>query len=354
MFGLGGGKKLPKPSEIVKNTKDSLVALEKSAGNPKAIEKANEDLSKALAAMKITLYGDAEHEPNEDNVVALANDVYSCDLIPSLLSNLGKYDFESKKDVVSIFNNLLRRQVGSKSSDQNASRSGTFASSSRFPTVEYICRSPAILDILATGYENPDTALNSGAMLRECVRHESLTKTVVNSPNLWKYFKYVEVANFDIASDAFGTFKELLTKHKPLVAEFLEKNYEDFFKNYTLLLNSTNYVTRRQSLKLLGELLLDRANFNIMTKYISDQSNLKLMMTLLRDKSRSIQFEAFHVFKVFVANPNKPLPILNILVKNKDKLIAFLNNFHNDKDDEQFNDEKAFLLKQIQQLPTPQ
>jgi len=127
----------------------------------------------------------------------------------------------------------------------------------------------------------------------------------------------------------------------------------NFFENYTTLLNSPNYVTRRQSLKLLGELLLDRANFNIMTKYISDQQNLKLMMTLLRDKSRNIQFEAFHVFKVFVANPNKPPPILSILSKNKDKLVAFLSNFHNDKEDDQFNDEKAFLLKQIQQLPAP-
>lgn len=36
-----------------------------------------------------------------------------------------------------------------------------------------------------------------------------------------------------------------------------------------------------------------------MTKYIADAENLKLMMNLLRDKSRNIQFEAFHVFKVF-------------------------------------------------------
>jgi calcium binding protein 39 len=77
--------------------------------------------------------------------------------------------------------------------------------------------------------------------------------------------------------------------------------------------------------------LLDRANFNVMTKYISDQQNLKLMMNLLRDKSKNIQFEAFHVFKVFVANPNKARPILDILTKNKDKLIAFLSNFHNEK-----------------------
>jgi calcium binding protein 39 len=310
-----------------------LTALEKSAGNAKNAEKANEELSKALAGMKVTLYGDSEHEPNQDNVVALANDIYSSELIPAILSNMAKYDFEAKKDVVAIFNNLLRRQVGSRS-----------------PTVEYICRNTPILDMLATGYDNPDIALNAGAMLRECTRHESLTKLVIYSPNLWKYFKYVEVANFDMASDAFATFKEILTKHKPLVAEFLEKNYDQFFEHYTGLLNSSNYVTRRQSLKLLGELLLDRANFNIMTKYISDQPNLKLMMMLLRDKSRSIQFEAFHVFKVFVANPNKPPPILNILVKNKEKLISFLNNFHNDKDDEQFNDEKGILLATLEKL----
>jgi len=183
-FGLGGGKKLPRPAELVKHCRDSLSSLEKSTGNPKLAEKANEELSKALAGMKITLYGDAEHEPNQESVSALANDIYSTDLIGLLLSNLGKYDFEAKKDVVSIFNNLLRRQLGSKS-----------------PTVDYICRNTAILDALATGYESSDTALNAGAMLRECCRHETLTKLVVYSPNLWKYFKYVEVANFDIASD---------------------------------------------------------------------------------------------------------------------------------------------------------
>lgn len=105
-----------------------------------------------------------------------------------------------------------------------------------------------------------------------------------------------------------------------------------------------------------------------MTRYISSADNLKLMMNLLRDKSRNIQFEAFHVFKVFVANPHKTRPIVDILVKNQDKLIHFLGNFHNDRqgkfiicfrigwhtyfilDDEQFNDEKAFLIKQIQEL----
>ena len=57
-------------------------------------------------------------------------------------------------------------------------------------------------------------------------------------------------------------------------------------------------MTKRQSLKLLGEILLDRANFAVMTRYIANDANLKMMMNLLRDKSKNIQFEAFHVFKV--------------------------------------------------------
>lgn len=104
-----------------------------------------------------------------------------------------------------------------------------------------------------------------------------------------------------------------------MVAEYLEENYDrvsprsplalsaalltfdsclKFFSSYALLVQSTNYVTKRQSLKLLGEILLDRTNFKVMTRYIANEDNLKIMMNLLKDRSKNIQFEAFHVFKV--------------------------------------------------------
>ncbi|KNC87135.1 calcium-binding protein 39 [Sphaeroforma arctica JP610] len=277
-----------------------------------------------------------ESEANPQLVVQLAQEVYNTDLLLLLVNNLASFEFEAKKDAAQIFNNLLRRQVGT-----------------RFPTVEYICQREAILFVLVQGYESDqnDIALNCGLMLRECIKHEALTKIVLNSSLLFQFFTYVELPTFDVAADAFATFKELITRHKVVVAEVLEAKYEEFFKHYDNLLDSSNYVTRRQSLKLLGEILLDRANFNIMTRYICGPENLKRMMNLLRSKSRNIQFEAFHVFKVFVANPNKPEPILNILLKNKEKLVDFLNKFHNDRtDDEQFNDEKAYLMKQIQNL----
>jgi calcium binding protein 39 len=83
-----------------------------------------------------------------------------------------------------------------------------------------------------------------------------------------------------------------------MVAQYLEANFDRMFTMYNSLILSNNYVTKRQSLKLLGEILLDRANYAVMTQYISHESNLKMMMNFLRDKSRNVQFEAFHVFKV--------------------------------------------------------
>lgn len=134
-------------------------------------------------------------------------------------------------------------------------------------------------------------------------------------------FEKVDRSNFEVASDAFSTFRDLLTRHKAMVSGYLWEHYADFFGAFKKLLQSSNYVTRRQSLKLLGELLLDRSNIRVMLKYVSDVTNLMQMMMLLKDTSRSIQFEAFHVFKVFVANPNKPAAIQEVLANNKEKLL---------------------------------
>jgi len=289
--------------------------------------------------MKQLLFGNESDQQSDIVLAQLSQEMYNTGLLLALLRNLHRIDFEGKKDAVQIFNSILRRQIGT-----------------RTPTVEYICTKPDIIFTLCRGYEQQEIALNCGTMLRECIRYEALTKILLYSDNFYDFFKYVEVSTFDIASDAFATFKELLTKHKMLAADFLEANFDKVFGHYQKLLHSDNYVTRRQSLKLLGELLLDRHNFSVMTRYISNPDNLKLMMNMLKEKSRNIQFEAFHVFKVFVANPNKPKPILDILLRNQDKLVDFLSKFHNDRsDDEQFNDEKAYLIKQIKELkPLPE
>ena len=88
-------------------------------------------------------------------------------------------------------------------------------------------------------------------------------------------------------------------KHKALVAQFLFNNFELFFQRFnTILIGSNSYLTKRQSIKLLGEILLDRANYTVMTEYVTRGDHLKLCMNLLRDDRKMIQYEGFHVFKV--------------------------------------------------------
>uniref|UniRef100_A0A6B2LA72 Calcium-binding protein 39 n=1 Tax=Arcella intermedia TaxID=1963864 RepID=A0A6B2LA72_9EUKA len=305
-----------------------LLSLKKSK---KGDEKVVEEIAKSLVDIRVRLCGEGTVDPQESTTIA--TEIETHELFILIIANLGRLDFESRKNVVTIYNALLRRTV-----------------KEAHPFVEHLVGHPQILLQTVSCYKESTVWQHTGMLLRESIRYEELTKLLLQPDMFYQFFELVELQNVDIAIDAFSTFKELLTKHKDIIAKFLDENYDAFFEAYTKLLNSINYVTKRQSLKLLGELLLDRTNFSVMTRYISQRSNLKLMMTLLRDKSRSIQYEAFHVFKVFVANPNKPQPISDILVQNKEKLKDFLSDFHNDKDDEQFKDEKEYLLKQIELL----
>lgn len=87
-------------------------------------------------------------------------------------------------------------------------------------------------------------------MLRDCIRDEAVARAALGGAILWDFFEQVEVANFEVASDAFSTFKDLLTRHKAAVAQFLSDHYTRFFEAFYRLLQSSNYVTRRQSLKV--------------------------------------------------------------------------------------------------------
>jgi calcium binding protein 39 len=53
---------------------------------------------------------------------------------------------------------------------------------------------------------------------------------------------------FEVASDAFHTFKVLLTQHRDVTTAYLEipDNYDAFFSKFDELLTSENYATQRQ------------------------------------------------------------------------------------------------------------
>lgn len=120
----------------------------------------------------------------------LAQEAYSNGLLELIVANLGRFEFEARKDAVAVFNALVRRQIGT-----------------RTPTVEYIGSNPQILWQLLRGYERQDLALNYGLMLRECLRHERLCQLCLESTEFYILFDYVQLPTFDIASDAFATLK---------------------------------------------------------------------------------------------------------------------------------------------------
>merc|ERR1712182_75993 len=62
-----------------------------------------------------------------------------------------------------------------------------------------------------------------------------------------------------------------------------------------------------------------------MSRFIQSTQHLRTIMQLLRDSSVRIRVEAFHVFKLFVANPKKPPEVTQILAMNRDKLLDFLD-----------------------------
>ncbi|XP_072990396.1 putative MO25-like protein At5g47540 isoform X2 [Typha latifolia] len=328
-------KSKPKtPAEVVRQTRELLVYVDISSKSrePKREEKMAE-LCKNIRELKYILYGSGESEPVSETCTQLTQEFFRENTLRLLIICLPKLNLETRKDATQVVANLQRQFV-----------------QSRLIASDYLEANKDLLDILVSGYENMDIALHYGAMLRECIRHQSIARYILESEHMKKFFVFIQLPNFDIASDAFATFKELLTRHKSTVTEFLSKNYDWFFAEFNLkLLSSDNYITRRQAIKLLGDMLLDRSNSAVMVRYVSLKDNLMILMNLLRESSKNIQVDAFHVFKLFAANQNKPPEIVSILLTNKSKLLRFLTGFQIDKD-EQFEADKIQVVKEISAL----
>lgn len=324
------------PQEVAKAINDSLMALDtQTVVEVKALEKALEEVEKNFGTMKCMVSGDGETEPNMDQVSQLALEICKEGVLDLLIHKLPILGWEARKDLVHCWSILLKQKVDS-----------------TYCCAEYIENHLELLDFLVVCYDNKEIALNCGNMLRDCIRFPTLAKYILESASFVLFFKFVELPNFDVASDAFSTFKDLLTKHGTVVSEFLTAHYDEFFDLYEKLLTSPNYVTRRQSLKLLSEFLLETPNSHIMKRYILEVRYLKVMMTLLKDSSKNIQISAFHIFKIFVANPNKPREVKVILAKNHEKLTELLENLSAGKgdEDEQFEEEKELIIAEIERV----
>ena len=325
------------PVSVIADLRRSLhlSAEADERGHSKIVERTRDDVAKSIVLLKEMLFGSDTSPIKEDDRVEILRISSETDFLALLASSLPLMAFETRKNAVQIFNNIIRENP----------------KQTCHPVNKVAENNGAILATLADGYNNNEIALNCGAILKECLRHEQLAKLMLESGLFWKFFDLVELDTFDIASDAFSTFKDCLRRHVTVTAKFIDANRQRFVTSYNRLLQSDNYATRRQSLKLLGEILIERANFHIMNYYICSSTNLKIIMNLLLDSRKNIKCEAFHVFKIFVANPNKPPDVHGILVKNKVKMLTYLEDFLNEKEDEQFQEDRLLVLQEIRKLP---
>lgn len=299
-------------------------------------------------------------------------------ITPSLLENMITLPFESRKHVAAIFNYLLI--CGLEGID------APIYSVAMMKFVSYVeANYEQIMTHIVQGHDlsrhgiSPDIVLHFGSMYRSCTRHPILYQQLVGSRDRAERFvypfldEYVHMANFEISSDAMESLRAAFAANpdrvvsnvdeknaeqwnrsciSDIAAEFLNRDYEAVWDDrFTpkLLSDTANYMSRRVALQILSTVLLTRSNYSVMIRYVASRSNLIVVMHLLRDTSPHITLDAFHVFKVFVANPNKPPEIVKILHDNKSKLCAYLTTLHQEKEenDAQFRDEKALIISTI-------
>ncbi|RAL09560.1 Mo25 family protein [Aspergillus homomorphus CBS 101889] len=349
------------PSDLVRSIKDTLMRLREDPGTAK-------DVEKPLAQMKLIVQGTQDIEVSPDQVQNLVHATLQEDLLYELARSLHLLPFEARKDTQAIFSHMLRFRPASASSNHSDP-----------PVISYIVHNrPEVIVELCKGYEHGESAMPCGIILREALKFDVIAAIILYDQSgdgepaikltevqpgvlqdgtgiFWRFFYWIDRGSFELSADSFTTFRaqDILTRHKSLVTGYLSNNFDRFFAKFNeVLVDSSSYVTKRQSIKLLGEILLDRANYNVMMQYVESGENLKLCMKLLRDDRKMVQYEGFHVFKVFVANPNKSVAVQRILINNRDRLLRFLPRFLEDRtEDDQFTDEKSFLVRQIELLP---
>lgn len=119
------------PSEVLAK----LCAALSAEGGPSSVE---DKLRKYLGCLKAWLFGDEQHEPTREAVLALAEEVANTDAQLLLVRNLPQLDFETRKDAAQVFGAVVRIRAERPAPD-------------RAPGARYVEAHPEILTLLFKG-----------------------------------------------------------------------------------------------------------------------------------------------------------------------------------------------------------
>lgn len=297
------------------------------------------DLTKQLHGILSLAQGLGESEPStppSSHAVEQAERFFEMDLLPKLVGQFAALDLEAATLTVNIFSVFLRLGLPQGLDGK---------------VLRYLTEHKRLLDMLLEGCHSEQTALHCGVMIRSYIRHRETVSMIFEEQRIFSLVELARHPKFEVSSDAFCSMRQAFLEHKQEASVWLAANSQDFFWRYHQLLEATNYVGQRQALKLLSDILLDPQLTKVMIPYVSDERHLQIHMQLLRDESKIVQLEAFHVLKLFVANPQKPTKVHKILLKNKQALIRRIGNLQpSSVGEEVFIRDKEKVIDKLEKL----
>lgn len=163
---------------------------------------------------------------------------------------------------------------------------------------------------------------------------------------------------FDISSEALSVLEEILISQneevKTAINKFLNAHPQDMMEIFLFLFEQENYLAKRESMKIVHELLLNKEILSEFYAYfVSEKEHLKFTMISLNDESPAINFEAFYMLIIFIKAPKdiRGPKVNETLLKNSDKLIDFITHFQEEKtDDENLSINKEIAIKALKKI----
>jgi hypothetical protein len=121
------------------------------------------------------------------------------------------------------------------------------------------------------------------------------------------------------------------------------------------LFEQDNYLAKREGMKILHEILLDKSHKkDFITYFVSEKSHLKFTMQALNDDQTAIQKEAFYLLLIFLkTSPERRGERVNgTLKRNSKPLLLFVEEFtpNANKTDESFEAKKKEAMEAIENL----
>ncbi|XWS20144.1 hypothetical protein CRYUN_Cryun31cG0075400 [Craigia yunnanensis] len=119
------------------------------------------ELCKNSRELNSILYGNSESEPVSEACAKLTQEFFRENTLQLLIICLPKLNLEARKDATQVVANLQRQQVYS-----------------QLIASDYLEANTNLMDILIASFEDTDMALHYGAMLRECIRHQTVARVL--------------------------------------------------------------------------------------------------------------------------------------------------------------------------------